>query len=265
MKTFYLGCSHPDWLGKTSVPLFVSRASFYRDGKRRVTFPRAKGPWALDSGGFSELKKHGRWTVDPEQYVEDVQVFSAEVGKLCWAAIMDWMCEEDQLARTGYKIKDHQRLTLDNYLTLLRLAPKLPWTPVLQGWAKWEYEEHLALYESAGIDLTKLPVVGIGSVCRRQDTLRAGWMMQEFAERGLKLHGFGFKTGGLLSKPVRDALVSADSMSWSLEARFDRHRRCYGGSHPHTQKCNNCLFWALEWREEILERIAEDDRAKGRR
>lgn len=260
MKTFYLGCSHPDWLEKTSVPLFVSRASFYKKGVRRKSFPRALGPWALDSGGFSELKKHGKWTVSPEQYVEDVQVFQAEVGKLRWAPCQDWMTEEDQLARTGFSVKDHQRLTLDNYLKLLDLAPKLPWVPVLQGWAPFQYDDHWKLYESAGIKLEKLPLVGIGSVCRRQDTLRAGMMMQDFAERGLKLHGFGFKTGGLLTKSVRDALVSADSMSWSLEARFDRHRRCRGGSHPNTQKCNNCIYWATEWRDDLMDRISQDDR-----
>ena len=56
---FYLGTHHPSWLRKTDVPLFVSR--------RRLaglkTLPRARGPWALDSGGFQELILHGEWTV----------------------------------------------------------------------------------------------------------------------------------------------------------------------------------------------------------
>lgn len=269
MKTYYVGVAHPSWLAETNAPLFVSRSSFYKNGVRRKSFPRAKGPWALDSGGFSEIKAHGKWTVSPEQYVEDVHVFSAEVGKLQWAAIMDWMCEEQQLTRTGLKVKDHQRLSTDSYLTLKDLAPRLPWTPVLQGWTLGDYEDHVEHYARAGVDLRKSPLVGVGSVCRRQATLTAGFLFQHLASEGLKLHGFGLKTDALVprrpseSSPVykliRDSLVSADSQSWSLQARFARGKLCVRGTHPESQKCSNCLAWALEWREDLLERIRRDD------
>ena len=199
MKIFYLGAKHPGWLTQTSVPLFLSRATFYKEGKRRQSFPRARGPWALDSGGFSELKKHGRWTVNPEQYVEDVRTFKSEIGKLRFAAAQDWMCESEQLARTGLKVADHQRLSLDSYLELTDLAPELPWLPVLQGWSMGEYLDHVDAYERAGVRLEKLPLVGLGSVCRRQDTVRVGFLIQDLASRGIKVHGFGFH------HPVRPA------------------------------------------------------------
>ncbi|HYN19415.1 MAG TPA: hypothetical protein VE078_00525 [Thermoanaerobaculia bacterium] len=57
-RTFYLGTHHPDWLAKTEVPLFVSRTRL----KNRRTVPRAAARWALDSGAFSEISVHGRWT-----------------------------------------------------------------------------------------------------------------------------------------------------------------------------------------------------------
>jgi hypothetical protein len=248
-------------LAQTDVPLFVSRASFYKDGKLRQSFPRAKGPWICDSGGFSELKKHGRWTVSAEQYVDDVHAFVGEVGKLRAAAAMDWMCEADQLVRTGFRVADHQRLTVDNYLELVDLAPKLPWFPVLQGWSLGEYEDHIAAYERAGVKLEKLPLVGLGSVCTRQDTVRVGFLIQDLASQGFRLHAFGFRVGGLMFKPVRDALVSADSMTWSKQARYARGPLCSSPGPEHPAKCTNCLAWALEWRSDLLDKIERDDRA----
>lgn len=49
MNTFYLGTHMANWLGQTDVPLFVSHMRL-RD---RKTYPRALGPWALDSGAFT--------------------------------------------------------------------------------------------------------------------------------------------------------------------------------------------------------------------
>ncbi len=161
---FYLGAHHAHWLAKSDVPLFVSRATL----AKRKTFPRAKVGWALDSGGFTQLSQHGAWTIPPEQYVEEVRRFQREIGKLEWAAIQDWMCEPHILAKTGKTVAEHQRLTIENYETLLRLAPELPWAPVLQGWTRADYLSHLAQYRLRGHDLAALPVVGIGSVCRQQ-------------------------------------------------------------------------------------------------
>ncbi len=63
---FYLGTHHASWLGRTDVPLFVSRRRLA--GIRRL--PRALGPWALDSGGFTELSMFGRWRTTAAQYVD---------------------------------------------------------------------------------------------------------------------------------------------------------------------------------------------------
>src|SRR4051812_4445749 len=86
---FYLGTHHLSWLEQTDVPLFISRRTL----AARKALPRARGHWAIDSGGFTELSMHGRWTIDARDYAELVRRARDEAGGLQWAAIQDWMCE----------------------------------------------------------------------------------------------------------------------------------------------------------------------------
>jgi hypothetical protein len=127
-RTFYLGAHHPGRLTRANVPLFVSRS---RLTKRR-SFPRASARWALDSGAFTELSIHGRWTAPPEQYAREVRLFSQEIGSLDFAAPQDWMCVPWILEKTGLSLAEHQRRTLRNFLELHDLAPDVPWIPVLK-------------------------------------------------------------------------------------------------------------------------------------
>lgn len=245
MDTFWLGSHMPSWLAATDVPLFISR---HRLAPRK-TFPRALGSWALDSGGFSELSLRGGWTITPRQYAGEVRRFSQEIGKMEWAAAQDWMCEPVILKQTGLTVREHQTRTVCNYLTLRDMAPDLPWVPVLQGWEHNDYLRHVEMYGRAGVDLSALPVVGLGSVCRRQHTGGVEWLIRQLAaDYGLRLHGFGFKTLGL--GRVADSLASADSMAWSMAARRDKPLT--GCSHA---TCANCLRYALNWRRNLLGRI----------
>lgn len=252
--SFYLGAHHPDWLACAGVPLFVSRRSL---AKRRK-FPRAQAPWALDSGGFTELQIHGRWTVSAREYAADVRRFRDEIGNLAFAAPQDWMCEplvikggthkRQKFVGTHLSVDEHQRLTIANYLELMSIAPDLPWMPVLQGWSWGDYQRHVEAYAVAGVDLARLPLVGVGTVCRRQDTVRASCVLGSLAADGLRLHAFGFKLQGL--KLATEHIVSADSLAWSANAR---HNPPLPG---HTHKsCSNCLEWALDWREGALRAI----------
>jgi hypothetical protein len=61
---FYLGVHRAAWLALASVPLFVTRAAF---GALR-SLPRARTAWALDSGGFTELSRHGLWRTTAREY-----------------------------------------------------------------------------------------------------------------------------------------------------------------------------------------------------
>jgi hypothetical protein len=251
---FFLGTHEPQWLARTGAPLFVSHVRL----RGRRSLPRAKGIWACDSGGFSELSLHGRWTVPAKQYVADVRRYISEIGGLRWAAIQDWMCEEVMLKRTGLKVEDHQRRTVDSYLELKSLAPEVPWCPVLQGWAGFQYKDCVELYLRAGVDLFAEPVVGIGTVCRRQHTFHAEMTIRDLSEAGLKLHGFGFKTQGLLR--CDDALVSADSLAWSYAARRELPMQGHDKPGPGRPKghinCANCIDYAIDWRHQLFNRLA---------
>ncbi|MGW3571643.1 deazapurine DNA modification protein DpdA family protein [Streptomyces sp. NPDC000941] len=248
---FYLTTHKRHWVRLTHVPLFLKSEHFATAAKLHP----AQGPYAVDSGGFSELQRHGHWTRAPRQYVNDLYRIWECVGPFDWAAPQDWMCEPimiqggtvggQHFTGTHLSIAEHQRRTVANFLELRELAPDLPIVPVLQGWELPDYERCLALYERAGIDLTREPTVGLGSVCRRQATREAVAIVSTLAGYGLKLHGFGFKTIGL--QRVGHLMASADSAAWSYHAR----RRPPMPGHTH-KNCANCLPYALAWRTRVL-------------
>ncbi|MBS2962102.1 hypothetical protein KGA66_03515 [Actinocrinis puniceicyclus] len=237
---FYLGAHHPNWLSLVDFPLFIS----HRRLTGRATLPRARAPWALDSGGFTELSMYGAWQTTPEQYVAAVRRYRDEIGLLTWAAPQDLMCEPFMLAKTGLSVTEHQARTVGNYLRLRELAPDLPFVPVLQGWVLPDYLACLRRYERAGIDLATLPLVGLGSVCRRQATGQIAAIVSVLAGLGLNLHGFGVKTLGL--SHYAEHLASADSMAWSLNGRHTP------GCTPTHRNEANCLPFASSWRRRIL-------------
>jgi hypothetical protein len=244
--TFYLGAHQPHWLWLAGFPLFVS----HRQLARRKSLRPASCRWALDSGGFTELSMHGRWVTPPAAYAEAVAGYAERVGALDFAAPQDWMCEPVMTARTGLAVREHQERTVANYLELRSLAPGLPFIPVLQGWRLADYLRCLDLYESAGVDLTALPRVGLGSVCRRQSTGEIAVIVGALASRGLRMHGFGVKTGGLHLYGHR--LASADSMAWSYAARREPPLPGCAGH----RNCANCLAYATAWRCRVLARFA---------
>jgi hypothetical protein len=225
------------------VPLFVSR----RRLSRRTRLPQGRGPWALDSGGFSELSLYSAWTITVRQYVAEVRRYVDCIGKLRWATAMDWMCEPAILQRTKLTVEEHQRRTLENYRELLQLAPDLPWVPVFQGWSIGDYWRHADAYQKAGVDPSKVPVGGVGTLCRRQSTIRANPLLATLHAEGLRLHAFGDKLRGLAL--AKDFLQSADSLAWSYRARKHPPLPECQDRHAH---CNTCLRFALRWRSKVL-------------
>jgi hypothetical protein len=268
---FLLGTHQPGWLGKAEVragrvPLFVS------DRRLRVykTLPRAGAPWALDSGGFTELQKYGRWTVTPADYVARVRRYRDETGRLLWAAPQDWMCEPivinggtvagQRFVGTHLGVAEHQRRTAANYRELCDLAPDLPIIPVVQGDTVDAYLRCVDLYWSMlRVDLTRAARVGVGSICRRQGTREAGQIIRGLRSAGLgRLHLFGFSVLGLAAHGhLLTAGDSADSMAWSDVARKLRRPalpECVRtGRHAN---CANCLRFGLRWRRTVLAALA---------
>lgn len=250
MERFYLGTHQPGWLNWSDVPLFVSdrRLRGYK------TLPVATASWALDSGGFTELSTFGSWEQGPSsrEYAERVRRYQRLVGKLEWAAPQDWMCEPFILAKTGLTVREHQRRTIASVVELRDLAPEIAFVPVLQGFAIDEYLHHIDLYRAAGIDLAGEPLVGVGSVCRRQGTDEIRHLFEELHDCGLlNLHGFGLKTQGLMKSA--NLLTSADSMAWSYDGRRKPPLAdCIGH-----RNCANCPRFALAWRAAMLRRVDE--------
>jgi len=238
---FYLGTDTPGWLATVPVPLFVSRRRLDRQKAR----PRAIQPWALDSGGFTELHKYGEWRLTADEYAAKVRHYADEIGLLEWAAPQDWMCEESALAATRRTVIEHQRLTLGNFRELRDLLGPLV-VPVLQGWSRDDYLRHVEDYAAAGFDLSEERVVGVGSICRRNADRDIGSVLTALAP--LRVHAFGVK--GTAFRQYAQFMSSADSMAWSASARFQGIK--LPGCTHRGRTCSHCPRWALRWRESLL-------------
>lgn len=244
---FYLGTHMPCWLASMEVPLFIS----HRRLRRYRRLPIARQRWALDSGGFSELRLFGGWNTTPESYCASVARYVAEIGRLDFAAQQDWMCEPEIRRITGFSTAGHQARTVQNYLQLVEIWPEhsdapCPFIPVLQGWDCGDYLQCLDLFGRAGVDLAGCPVVGLGSVCRRQSTTEIAEVTAALAPHAA-LHGFGVKGAGLAV--YGDLLTSADSLAWSFGGR-----RLPGCSLTHKTEAN-CRRHALAWRARAMARL----------
>lgn len=254
---FYLGTHQTGWLKHAKVPLFVSD----RRLRERVTLPRAAAPWALDSGGFTELQTYGAWTVAPADYIARIHRYREEIGHLQWVAPQDWMCEPaiinggwhggQYFAGTHLSVAQHQARTVANLVQLRQTAPELPFIPVLQGFSLDEYLHCIDLYATAGIDVTREPIVGLGSVCRREATTEIHQIVTALISQGVtRLHGFGVKSAGL--NLYGRHLASADSLAWSFDARRYQRPSPWCTSHRTAKNCASCMSYALAWRTRTI-------------
>jgi hypothetical protein len=272
---FYLGTHRPNWLWREDIdfPLCVS----YRTIAEIVTPRPATCGWMLDSGAYTQLRDHGRWTLEPIRYVQEVDRLDREVGRLEWAASQDYMCEPwvihggwhddhyyagtrqfidpDHTMTDDELVAEHQRRTVDNFLECCRWWPEFsdeanPIMPSVQGWTIPQYLRCEQMYKDAGVDLSEYPVVGLGSVCRRQGTAEITALAEILTPR-IALHGFGVKTRGLLAT---NRFTSADSLAWSYEAA--KTDPLPGHQHKH---CNNCPVYARRWRDRLMAALGEVD------
>ena len=255
----YLGTHRPTWLTDTAMPpLMVSLNTM----PKRAPW-RARTSWFDDSGGFTELQKYGRWRTTAAQHVERCAAIVERVGMVEYLSPQDWMCEpvviaggsfkRVSFAGTGLSIGEHQERTVTNYLELVDHASELPWVPVLQGWDVDDYHLCADLYASAGVDLAAQPLVGVGSVCRRESMPEAIEIMRSLADRGLSLHGFGFKQEGIAA--CWPWMTSADSMAWSYNARADARRGIRRGC-TRDLSCANHQHYALDWWRNTVDQVA---------
>lgn len=281
LRCLYVGTSEPSWLARTTVPMFIPYHRLMRRWSGKLPRSPRGGAWALDSGGYDHVRKHGGWALDPEIYVAHVRVCDQKIGNLGWAAPMDMMCEDDALAATGLTELDHQRYTVANFVQLERIwyretDDESPFMPVLQADPNLPEAEMVAsylrcwdMYGDAGIDLGHRALLGLGSICRQQATEKIGALVTALHEHDrrdetvepLPLHGFGCKALGL--RRYGHLIGSADSQAWSAFARWNHYKwpRC---PMPHAD-CRNCFYWAMAWRYQLLDRIGVYDQWHGAR
>ena len=235
-----------------------------KGGRDRKTFQLANVAWALDSGAFTELKDHGLWRMDAVEYAELVNRYDYYIGRLEWVSPQDWMCEPIVIhggrskaglfVGTKLNVETHQYKTVENFLQLQELC-SVKVIPVLQGYTIDEYFRCIRIYEKFGVDLTEYDTVGLGSVCRRQADDEIAELIDEIYQTGINMHAFGVKEGGLI-KSI-DKLVSADSLTWSLNAKYKfttakgtccgRLKKC---GNP-IKNCANCYHAAMDWADKL--------------
>ncbi len=222
--------------------------------------------WIMDSGSFSELKKHGDYTFSPKEYFDKVLLWQPD-----FFVSMDWMCEPSQLEKTGRSTKEHQQLSLDNQIKLCELLedswikPYCKLMGVIQGWVVPEYIAHIDQLKEHGMIL---PYMGIGSVCRRGKEGHIGAVLRAVRKElpDTELHGFGVKITMLKKAETYDCLDSVDSMSWSFSGwkapppytrllgkpcLVHNYKKC----HKDTDDCANCGRFMHHWVEKNLRLI----------
>lgn len=187
----------------------------------------------LDSGAFTELNLYGKYRHSVDVYaLELYRLHTAGVVRIVAAVAQDYMCEPFMLAKTGLTVADHQRLTIERYDDLVAALDALfggkcpfPVLPVLQGYAPADYARHVVAY---GDRLKPGMWVGVGSVCKRngqpEKIVDVLWAIKA-VRPDLNLHGFGVKLTALLHAGVRAMLATADSMAWSVAARWEGRDR----------------------------------------
>jgi hypothetical protein len=173
----------------------------------------------MDSGAFSEIRKHGEYRTEPSSYAALIVRWKS-CGNLLAAVTQDYMCEPFILEKTGMTVQEHQEKTVARYDELLRCDTGVYIMPVLQGYECKDYIRHLQMY---GSRLARGAWVGVGSICKRNGR---PWEIEKIllainnARPDLLLHGFGLKATALRSGIVDQLLYSADSMAWSLQERM---------------------------------------------
>ena len=246
--TFMLGTWQLRWMDLVDHPLFISIN--YLKNRKQKRFDNQIAPVCIDSGGFTELSRFGKWTSTPQEYVASLHHVMDLGLDITWASQQDWMVEDMILDKTGLSIEDHQQRTVKNLRDLRSLTDRVHFIPVLQGQSLEDYFTHFEMFEVAGFDLRSEPIVGVGSVCRRESTKEIDHIIKCLASKGLNLHGFGMKISGVANN--RDHLISSDSMAWSIRARLENARCKDHADSPGAKDCRNCLTYALEWREKVI-------------
>jgi hypothetical protein len=224
--------------------------------------------WIMDSGSYSELKKHGKYTFTPEEYFNNILLWQPD-----YFVNMDWMCEPHQLEKTGKTAKEHQELSLEHQIKLHELLED-SWFKehcelmgIIQGWTPEQYVDHIDQLKEHDMIL---PYMGVGSVCRRAADKKIIDVIKTIRRElpDTNLHGFGVKTSLLKRSITYDCLDSVDSQAWCYtgwkacknpQGHSMLGSKCFVHDwkkcHRDTDDCANCGRFMHQWVEKNLSLI----------
>ena len=171
--------------------------------RKKIKIVPATGKFFLDSGGFTEIFRFGKYTFPPSDLISYVLV-----NKVDYFATMDYPCEPVVLARTGKTIDEHIQLTVESNLELMD-HPKV--VPVIQGYSVDDYIRCCDLIKDYGC---QKPYMAIGTMCKRTKVSDALAILNAIKTEFPKseLHAFGLKKNFL--PKVKDLIWSSDSIAW---------------------------------------------------
>lgn len=174
---------------------------------------------ALDCGGFTAHMTYGGfpWTI--ENYLDLVEAF-----RFRWFASFDYPVEPE-IAAERDAVEDRISRTiaanLQTYASARRRGIHRLMLPVLQGRS---YEDYARCADALCGMIENAPVIGLGSMCRREIRGPAGIVaiveqLDRLLPRGTRLHLFGVKGSALIYLEHLEHRIA------SIDSQGLRHRR----------------------------------------
>jgi hypothetical protein len=206
------------------APILVSANAFRRRDSTVFRPPSSRlfsgVPVALDSAGFVAMYRYGGFPWSVRDYVGLAAAYPWD-----WWAQMD-LCCEPEIARDHAEVRRRIMKTADLLRSCREVARERdigPPMPVLQGWRPGDYLDCAARMSETLDGLP--PLVGVGSVCRRDVSGRDGVMaIVDALDAALpprtRLHLFGVKGSAIRTLSQHPRIHSVDSMAWDLQARY---------------------------------------------
>ena len=208
MPEFFFTVSPREYGSRARMPggkVMISACAFWRKGRFRVLRPgKPIQKLAIDSGGFTALKRWGEYPFTPRQYAGWVRAFSEDLP-LAFVTVMDYVCER------GRVNQDRIKRTISNTMRCFEADPDLPWLPVIQGGT---LEEYLTCAEMLEKEELLRPLMGVGSLVGRPPSEISGILLAlGIALPGIRFHAFGLSLHAITPK-TKALLASWDSASW---------------------------------------------------
>lgn len=184
---------------------------------------------AIDSAGFVAMNEWGEFPWSPSQYADFAAGMYAcaerDGGSIAFVSSLD-LCVEAEIAHDRAEVIARSMRTAALYdQTVEEFALRgLPGPmPILQGRDPVDYAISAEAL-GASLDWSNVPLVGLGSVCRRPLTGRDGLIaiideLDRFLPPGPKVHLFGVKSGAATALAGHPRIASIDSQAWAMRAR----------------------------------------------